>query len=385
MTDREHCTGCGACAAACPFGAIVMRPDDEGFLQPMIQKERCTDCGLCRRTCPATAKPRPEPVRQAYLAYARQRELRRSSSSGGVFGCLAEKVMAQGGVVYGCAMNRAQDAAEHIAAETLGDLKALQGAKYVQSDVSAILPQVRAAVLSGKKVLFSGTPCQIAGLRALLGNGQYDNLLLVDVICHGAPSPLVWRAYVAQREREAGAKLCRVRFRDKATGWKRYSLTMEFSNGAVYSCPVNEDPYLRGFVLDFYSRHSCYHCNVKDGNYQSDITLGDFWGVGRLRPELEHSEGVSVAVAHTQAGVAWLAMLEDICHLEPVEFETALESNPSYFHCAGENPLRRRVLRQTAKKGTKRVLEKYGSDSLTAKCRRGIWRLLKCQSFKAKP
>lgn len=373
MTDREYCTGCGACVAGCHFGAIEMRPDEEGFLQPVIRKERCTGCGLCEKICPVTSIRHREKIRQTYLAYTEDTKLRYASSSGGIFTCLAKQIIAEGGVVFGCAMTEDFRGARHIAAESLQELERLRGAKYVQSDMGNILTTARAAVLEGRKVLFCGTPCQIAGLRALLGEKTYDNLLLVDLICHGVPSPLVWRSYVDQREKEHGAKACGVSFRDKENGWKRYSLSMAFSDGSRYGCPVNQDPYLRGFIMNLYSRRSCYHCKVKDGEYQSDITLGDFWGIRRVRPELENSDGVSVVITHTDAGrLAAEALAGDCCLECVVDFESALKSNPSYFGSVQKNALRTHVIQEISRKGTRRVLERYSGDSFLARCRRKL-------------
>ena len=369
MVDKAKCTGCSACAAVCPKGAITMEPDENGFLYPVVDQNRCVRCGKCHRACLPAWEAVDEPAEEAFLAMAQDESLIQKSSSGGVFSLLAEGILRRGGVVFGCAMTDDCTAAHHIGVEDLSQLWQLRGSKYVQSRTKDALRQAEIALKVDRPVLFSGTPCQIAGVKGLLGD--HENLLTVDVICHGVPSPMVWRTYLKELEQTCGAKAVRVRFRDKTEGWQRYSLVVEFENGKVYRKNVLEDLYLRGFVEDLYLRQSCHSCAFKGGNYKSDLTVGDLWGVARIRPELRSAAGVSLLIPHTDAGRKAIASLTG-CTVEQIPAEEGLKHNPSYYRPVKPSPFRERALAQIRRRGTGKTLHKYCGNSLGAKLRKKL-------------
>lgn len=375
MVDQSRCTGCGACVGVCPVSAIAMKEDAEGFLYPEIDPSLCVGCDACNRACPVEQSREPEQKAKAFMAYSRDPLLRKQSSSGGAFSMLARKILEQGGTVFGCAMDADCRGASHIRVESLEDLARLRGSKYVQSRMDDVLRQVQKDLREGRWVLFSGTPCQVAGLRGFLGDQKQEKLLTVDLICHGAPSPMVWREYVRQLEKEAGSKLIRVQFRDKARGWRLFSLHCEFENGSVRSKTVAEDLYLRSFVQDLYLRPSCHQCAFKGNGYRSDLTLGDFWGVERVLPQEAGDEGVSLIIAHTGKGIAALENLEGA--VRPVPLAPSLESNRPYYCSVKPNPYRNIALRQIRLRGTEGVLAKYCGTGLTAKCRRKLAAILR--------
>lgn len=376
MIEKSRCTGCGACAAVCPVSAIQMVEDAEGFLYPVMDTDCCIGCDACSRVCPPEQGAiEPEREAEAFLAYTCDPLLRKQSSSGGAFSMLAGKILEQGGAVFGCAMDADCRGASHIRVDSVEKMALLRGSKYVQSRMGDVLRQVQKDLHEGRWVLFSGTPCQVAGLRAFLKNKEQDKLLTADLICHGAPSPMVWREYVRQLEKESGSKLIRVQFRDKARGWRLFSLTCEFQNGTVRSKTVAEDLFLRSFVQDLYLRPSCHQCAFKGENYRSDLTLGDFWGVERVLPEETGDAGISLIIAHTAKGIAALENLEGT--VQPVPLKPSLESNRPYYHSVKPNPFRNAALRQIRLRGTKGVLAKYCGTGLSAKCRRKLAAILK--------
>ena len=223
---HNSCTGCSACASICPESCIVMLPDVEGFLHPQIDAEKCSNCGLCLRTCPVLKAIDPREPLAVYAAVNKDDAVRERSSSGGVFWELGKMVIEEGGVVCGAGWSEDLRVI-HKVVDDLEGLKDLQGSKYVQSEIGETYKLVQTHLISGRQVLFSGTPCQVAGLRSFLGK-EYDNLICVDLICHAVPSPSVFKQYKQEMEREYGFESKKISFRNKNYGWKRYSMSILF-------------------------------------------------------------------------------------------------------------------------------------------------------------
>lgn len=372
MVDAKKCTGCSACVAACPKNAIQMKADTEGFLQPVIQKALCVSCGRCDRVCPVEKRVEAEEKRVA-ACRSSDSDLVSRSSSGGVFSQLAEGVLNERGVVFGCSLSESQYA-EHICIDSKEELDRLRRSKYVQSDKRNTFVEVKEQLKIGRRVLFVGTPCEVAGLRSYLGK-EYDNLLLVDFICHGVPSPQVWRKYIEARQRRQGAAVSKVSFRNKSRGWRHFSMELSFENGTSSTVVLTEDDYLRGFLQDLYLRKSCYSCVFKDKNYRSDLTIGDFFAVNRVIPEIDHDEGTSLVVAHTQRGMVALREVEDSMLLRELD-SSALDYNDAYRHSVKLNFWREQAICELQSQPFHKVIERYCGLSIGGKIRRKVSELM---------
>lgn len=308
---KGHCCGCAACFNICPSKAIRMEPDAYGFLYPSIDQSRCIGCGRCKKVCSFQSAEQTgnEPV-AAFAAVNRDADLLASSSSGGVFGALAKYVLQNDGVVFGCAFNERQEP-EHICIEDMESLKLLQGSKYVQSNINGIYAEAKRLLDSGREVLFTGTPCQVAGLNAFLGK-EHENLLTADLVCHGVPSVKLFADYLHFVESKLGGRITEVNFRDKTKSWGHSGLILYKKSGKTRRKIIR--PYLSSYYSYFLrghiSRESCYCCKYACGIRQGDFTMGDFWGVEHFHPEIPIKGGVSVLLANTQKAMKLLERLE---------------------------------------------------------------------------
>ena len=320
LHNKSECSGCGACGQVCPQQCIHYRPDEEGFLYPEIDSARCIQCGLCERVCPMLdTTPLPTPP-EAFACCNPNPSERKESSSGGVFFMLAEAVLEEGGAVFGAALNK-EGVVEHICVERSDGLVRLRGSKYVQSRMGDCFKSAKQFLEAGRTVLFSGTPCQLYGLSRFLGK-EYENLLAVDVVCMGVPSPGVWARYRLAREQAAGGKTVSVSFRDKSTGWRNYSLRMGFDNNTSYTELHQKDPYLSCFGRLLTLRPACHECRFKGENRRADLTLGDYWGIETLYPDMDDGNGVSLVLIRSVCGQAWIKRLQGkglLCRLAPLE------------------------------------------------------------------
>lgn len=338
--DKSQCCGCKGCESVCPRHCIDMKTDEEGFWYPCVNTESCSKCGICEMVCPALhSREEKSKILATYAAVTNDEQIRRRSSSGGIFYEFSKNVLMRSGVVYGCAMSNDCLKAEHIRVDSVDQILLLCGSKYLQSDISNIFNKVKHDLREGRQVLFSGTPCQVAGLKRTLIGTQTDKLITVDFICHGVPSPEVWRQYAFTLEQKEKSLLSAVSFRDKTDGWHNYSLKCVFENGREYRSNVTNNLYLRGFVMNDFLRPSCYYCKFKGDSHCSDITMADFWGVEDILPNVADDRGTSLALVHTDAGLKLLECLSEKITLLQVETEDGLKQNPSYY----ESVLRRKV------------------------------------------
>lgn len=358
--------------AVCAKKAIIMKNCEEtGFLYPNINFDLCVDCNQCKNVCPVLKEKNNKSEKQVFAAYSLDENIRKNSSSGGIFTLLAENVLSNDGVVFGVSMTEDCMSAEHIEVKTVNELSKLRGSKYIQSNINNSYSKVREYLEDGKKVLFSGTPCQVAGLKAFLVK-DYKNLITTDFICHGVPSPLAWQKYVKYREEEAKSKTWKMFFRHKKNGWKTYSLQFIFENGTEYVQVLTKDLYMRGFLADLYLRPSCYKCEFKNNNYKSDITLADFWGIDKIKPEWNDDKGVSLVVANTPMGLSIINSIMDNVACESVDSEKAFIYNQSYFKSVSKKFISKICFRDLNKYSFDRFVDKYCGSSFVSKVRRKI-------------
>lgn len=362
IIDKHKCCGCEACIQACPKNCISLAQDSEGFLYPNVNCSTCVDCGLCEKVCPIINQHGQTNPLEVWAAQNTDEEICKQSSSGGIATNLAEKIIEEGGVVFGVIMNDKHEAV-HTFADTKQQLSAFMGSKYVQSRIGDSFKHVRSFLKSGKKVLFIGTPCQISGLKQFLRK-DYENLYTVDFICHGVPSPGVFKWYLqdeinkyvsARKGRKNsvsispihsipkgdiqlpdGLKVMDIRFRDKREGWKKYSFDLRLAeasadgkqNTVSISANVTKNLFLRGFCLDLYLRPSCHQCHFRNYRSGSDITIADFWGQDSMFPEFDHDTGVSSVIIKTLKGQQLFKELENL-KKEERTIDDVVRYNPS--------------------------------------------------------
>lgn len=336
--QKSDCSACSACFAACPKQAIRMEPDENGFLYPQIDEARCVGCGLCERVCAYQHGPKRASDKETYAAAAQDADLVRSAS-GGVFASLAQAVLAQGGVVYGCAMEREDGrlVVRHVAVTALQELPRLKGSKYVQSEIGTIYRDVQEQLNAGKTVLFSGTPCQAAGLRGFLRKA-YDNLFVVDIVCHGVPSLQFFRDYLRLTEEKYGGRIVDFRFRDKSAGWKLHGcMSIETADGHAKSVcfEPEESSYYQMFLNSYTYRENCYSCPYAGENRPGDVTIGDYWCIDLVHPEVlaqqggkfDEQRGVSCLIVNNARGRELLARFGQGIAREPSTYEQAARYN----------------------------------------------------------
>lgn len=328
VIEKQDCCGCESCYNACHLNAISMSKDEEGFLYPHVDLEKCVDCGLCERVCPVLNKNLypGKTEAKAFAAKSIDRKLRAVSSSGGIFSAIAESVIQDAGVVFGVSMNEDQTGAVHIAVDTAEEISKLRGSKYLQSKISNTYNNVLNCLEEGKRVLFSGTPCQVAGLKFFLKK-DYDNLLCVDVICHGVPSGLVWEKYIEYIKNKYRGTIKKVSFRAKTEGWMEFGQEYDIIEGRSIYIPKYEDMFLRLFLSDSCLRPSCYSCVPKDYGYMSDITLGDFWAIDRVDSKFNDGLGTSLVIVHSKKGENALQKLLDKLIIKEEPYEESIRGN----------------------------------------------------------
>lgn len=297
----DDCCGCEACVSSCPHSCITMKEDDKGFLRPWIDTANCTGCNLCTKSCPILSPHDPTEPLHVYACKNSDEDIRMKSSSGGAFTAFATKIINDGGVVYGAAFNP-DFSVHHSRVDNHDDLALLRGSKYVQSSIDGTYRAAKKDLALGIPVLFSGTPCQIAGLKSFLGNKTFPNLYCIEIVCHGVPNSKVFHRYLSSLETLNNSQLSYFSFRDKKNGWMAYENYAVFKNGAEYRCLGKNDPYIQGFIKNLYIRQSCSDCHFKYFKSKADITLGDFWGSDIFGNEFNDNTGISLVCINSENG-----------------------------------------------------------------------------------
>ena len=302
IIEKKRCSGCTACVAVCPKQCITMQADEEGFLYPVVNTTRCIQCSKCVKVCPYTDseftnKPEKEELSVCYAAYNKNEEIRYKSASGGMFRVFADQIIAEGGVVFGATFDK-DFTVEHTYTETLEGLTAFMGSKYLQSRMEDSFIQVKRFLREGRKVLFTGCACQIAGLKRYLKKDD-ANLICIDLICYGVDSPQIWLDYLHSLFPDESVKS--VNFRDKVTGQDNSSVCI-ISSKSMFCERGRNSVYFKNWQYGMFTRPSCEICPFKSDNRVSDITIGDCWGFKKIAPEMYDDKGLSSMVVHSEKG-----------------------------------------------------------------------------------
>ena len=331
IENKQDCCGCGACAQRCPRSCITMKADEQGFRYPEVDLAACIQCGLCEKVCPVIHQTAPGRPLATYAVKSPDEAVRLESSSGGVFTLLAEQTIDEGGVVFGAQFDENWNVVHDCAVEK-EELAPMRGAKYVQSNTLSTFKIAESLLKHGRKVLYVGTPCQISGLKNYLRK-EYDRLILVDIVCHGVPSPAVWQAYLKEIITPAApSDLQSISFRNKDYGWSKYSLKIMTKDHQVkFQERAISNTYLKGYVKDFFLRPSCFSCPAKNHTSGSDITLADFWGI---KGEINDDKGVGLVFLNTEKGKALFDQLKVTREERP--YEEAIKYNPSIVRSVPE-------------------------------------------------
>jgi len=378
MIDKvsvQECAICGACINACPVDAISLDKVHLDFRYPQIKEDICIHCNQCEKVCPILGnKGKPDdgyPV--AFAAKSENDPMRMRSSSGGAFYELADQMLRDGGYVCGAVFDD-EFYVKHILSYAKEDILRMMGSKYAQSDVGYCYREVKDVLEKGCKVLFSGCPCQVAGLRTFLGK-EYPNLVLVELICHGIPSDHMLQTYIGMQERKYGAKLTKMEFRNKKKGWHNSSVRMEFENHRIYSIPYTADAYTIGFLRNITLKSSCYDCHFRNFTAGSDITLGDFWGAEVELPE-DDNKGISAILVNSGKGMDII----DRCNLAltPANVETVIKYNKNLLCSAALSPQRSLFYASADTNGLEKAIRRYLEESTIQKLKRQSRYALRC-------
>lgn len=357
---EKLCTGCGACAQKCPSKCISMIRNEEGFLYPKITEDLCVHCNLCIKICPVNCEQNTSGMISGYVVRNRNEKVRIESTSGGFFTAIAEYVIQKNGLVYGAAYD-ANMHVVHIAARKSSEVEKMRGSKYVQSDLGKVYVQVEEDLKNGRFVLFTGTPCQVYGIKAYLGK-DYANLILIDLVCHGVSSPLIFAKYVEALEKRYKSKVIDIRFRNKTYGYHSSTMKVCFENGQEYFGSGRIDQMSKAYFEGACSRYSCYECPHKGRKRPGDITVFDGWSANRLTgTRVDDNKGFTNILINTRKGKMileselknkldiWNAETEDMIMLDGI----MIDKKPMM------HPVRENILKELNNRDFTCVMNKY--------------------------
>ncbi len=370
ITDKQKCCGCSACEEVCPRKCISMLPDSEGFQYPSVDAGKCIGCGLCERVCPvlksscdqnvsSRSEGSKEEITQRIVLESKDKPkscvgfikndgVRNDSTSGGVFSALAYHIIALGGVVIGARFNGKFEV-EHWIAESKSEIGQFRGSKYVQSKQDGIYLEVKKLLDEGRWVLYSGTPCQAAGLRTYLHSKEYEKLIIVDIFCHGVGSPLYWQEYLKYVSKAHKKSIKRIKFREKTYGYNSACLAIYFSDGSSIKKGHDEDHYWAAFSKSMIFRPICYACPFKTLKHEySDFSIGDFWDTTGLTQEYKDANGCSLVLIQSVKGMSLLREIKTSISFSDIDLQNALLINggwqPSKLITSSERPSERNTI-----------------------------------------
>lgn len=375
MLPDIDCVGCGACANICPENCLNMIADKDGFLHPKIDKNICINCQACEKVCPViNNKPKENKAVQPYAVYSKNDNVRSSSSSGGLFYTIAKHIIKHGGIVYGAAFDE-NLYLNHKGVESIEDLYMLQGSKYVQCDTKFCFREIKTHLDTQRPVLFCGTPCQVEGLLCYLKK-PYENLFTLDFICHGVPSPKAWQEYIKHQEKTFSSKVRSAAFRDKSKGWSYFSSKLEFVNQKEYSNIHYNDVFMKAFLQNVSLRKTCYNCKFKTVNRNSDITMGDLWGIKNILPDITDDKGVSVVFIQSEKGTRLFEQVNKELWIQEISFDSAIASNSAMTKSVYEHNFRGYFFKNLGKQNFERLVRDCLEPSYYVRLKRKLNNIL---------
>lgn len=379
MIDKvstKECYLCKGCSNICPTNAIEYSIEEKGFFYPKIDELKCIHCNLCERSCPVLNKiDSPEdnyPI--AYAVKSKNIETRLKSTSGGVFFELGMYILKQGGCVCGTIFDNNFQVI-HVLTEENSMLEKMRGSKYAQSEVGMIYRNIKKALDTGRMVLFCGCPCQTAALKLYI-NKEYNNLIIIDLICHGIPSQKFLDEYMKKLEKKYKSEIVDIEFRNKISGWHNSSIKIKFKNGKVYRNPIVIDTYMRGYFSGTTMKDSCYTCNVKGFHSGSDITIGDLWGAEINFPQLDDNLGLSAVFVNTKKGDDLLKLL-DLIKIK-IAKEQIIKFNRNVVESTKPSQNREEFYKYCEKNSISKALFDYFCETKSEKVTRIIKYMIRC-------
>lgn len=322
IIHKEQCCGCTACYSICPTHCIEMLMDEEGFLYPVIDASKCINCKACERVCPIINKKEYIDPLKAFAVQNKNPDVLFNSASGGAYYALAEDAVMNGGVVYGAAYDD-KCVVRHLSASSIDEISIFSSSKYVQSSQGDIFSEIKKRLQNGTQVCYSGTPCQVAGLKAFLGK-SYDKLFTVDLVCKGVSSPLVFKNYISLMEAKYNNKIIGLNFKRKTYGYHSSTMSLDFENGYSYSAGGITDLMMRSFRANICLRPSCSKCAFKGQGRASDLTLFDCWHYHELTGKSDDDKGHTAVLVHTQKGLEILARCADKLDIDEIDVEKVI-------------------------------------------------------------
>ena len=370
LLNDNTCTGCFACSAICPKGAIK-QTCKKGCYYPVIDEYLCVNCGLCSKVCEGAKKNPLFGARNYIGLYCGSDEIRKESTSGGAFSMIAMRYLQSDGVVYGAAFSE-DFSVKHIRCTDYNTLQRIRKSKYVQSDVSDVYEQITGDLLSGKDVLFSGMACQCSGLKSYLQTKGIDDtgVLYIDLICHGVPSPVIWKEYINYRAEERHKNIKNIVFRDKTKSWKDFKLLVEYEDGKIRTFRQNEDYWLVLFFHNLILRESCYTCRYARAERVGDITLGDYWGVWEFSPEMYDDNGTSMILVNTEKGKAYVDGILESAKYVYLNKEQAIKHQNNLKHPSAKDKRSDGFWADYSEKGMEYCLKRYADATFFGKIKR---------------
>ena len=379
--EKSLCCGCKVCSSVCPVEAIFFKNDEEGFWYPVINDEKCIKCNKCKNVCPLSKEDlNPiEEENQTYAVYSKSKEVLDNSTSGGIFTHISNLVLELGGVVFGHKFDENLKCV-CVPAKTKEERNAFRGSKYVQSDMRFVYKQIKDEVESNKLVLVTGTPCQIDAVKNYFSNKIPENLITLDIVCHGVPSPKIFSEYVSILEEKLGQQIIDFKFRDKKQGWSNPHVTMKCSDGSTYSKLLRNDCFNSLFAeMDCILRPSCYFCKYAGKKRISDITIGDFWGIQFYHNDMfNNDKGVSLVLLNNKnIDIFNKLFMDKSLQIKPVYLDEATKKNRPLYKKSEPYFDRKKFFKDYRKRGLKYCLYSYCSHDFIIRLRKKVRRFIK--------